>query len=94
MTNKESLREKWKQFTEDDTKNPNGLSFVIMSEDEQTIFDFFWNKIEQIRKEDMERVAKKIESKRPKNVGIDNTPEFWINEAIDDILTIIKQSHE
>ena len=86
MKNKESLREKF--FEEHAVLESrifsNKLYFKTISTPED-VFDFFWNKIEQIRKEDMERVVEIL------NGYFRN--KYSINLEQDEILSIIKQSH-
>ena len=90
MTNKEELREKWIKKCSIATKGEGKhiYSFGLHEDcaDPEDIFDFFWNEIEQIRKEDMERVEQQIKT-------------YWEDYNYDEIclggvLDIIKQSYE
>lgn len=105
MTDKESLREKFDKEFSGQTPLSQAILGALeyrgfydagkyLDEDIATkispiIIDFFWNEIEQIRKEDMERVVEKIEKLDYRD--FEKGKQFVTKE---EVLSIIKQTHE
>lgn len=61
MTNKEELKNKFRKITETKWQRGVVIERMLSNDDLDTVFDFFWNEIEQIRKSDMERVKKVLD---------------------------------
>jgi len=81
------LKKEWNQFTEDDTKNPQGLSFVILEEDEKTIFDWWLEKIEKQKQVSREEVVEKA----AKIFGSHESPHTESNCRMCKILSLAKE---
>lgn len=104
MTNKEELREKWKEEYSSTGHCDCGNKYLELED----VFDFFWDEIEQIRKEDRERVVGEIEKVRKPLKCFDEECPFCLrglsrkcsqiqnieelNDVLDQVLSIIKQN--
>lgn len=86
----EELRKEWHQFTEDDTKNPKGLGFVILSWDEKTIADWWLSHLTTERTALIEEL--KVETKRLKFSDLHQQAAY--NLAIEDAIRIVKSHLE
>ena len=91
---KEQLRDKFVKLIHNKT-----IRFEYPSDFENTM-DFFWNEIEQIRKNDRERVVEKIKELKNSRIlsivssraGKMKTEGY--HKAINEVLSIIKQENE
>jgi len=92
MTNKEELIKEWKEFLSQQSIDNKICCEPII--DIEELSDWWLSKLEQIRKEDMERVEEKIENIRfsyPPN----SEREILAQKQIkDEVLSIIKQEND
>lgn len=105
MTNKEELKNKFRKITETKWQRGVVIERMLSNDDLDTVFDFFWNEIEKIRKADMERVKQafiqrflgtgelwvpyEFDDDKEKQDAVEDIEELW-----GEVLSIIKQADE
>lgn len=81
MTNKEELKNRFAKITETKWQRGVVIERMLHNDDLDTVFDFFWNEIEQIRKSDMERVVEVLRKE------IDSLYVFGHSQAVGGLYT-------
>ena len=95
MTQKANLKKAFKKLIETKWMEDNGVLVVLerLLDDKNTdmVFDFFWNEIKKVRKEDRDMIETVIKDKREWYSGFGNQP---IRTVLNDLLVIIKMRYE
>lgn len=87
MNNKEEKRWEKNRLKEEFESEISYQNSNYVSYDSDRIVDFFWNEIEQIRKEDMERLVEVVKSKiqeLPIKADFTYTGTVMYNQALED----------
>jgi len=97
MTNKEELKKQYEEFASNPTIYDVWTAYTT-----DAVSDWWLSKLEQIRKEDVERVVEIVTDLKRSGAELITTPlgfdawkrdNYFHNLALDEILSIIKQAH-